>query len=171
MTGRRRGCKWALLIVGLAFLGVVLFYGPTVCDFVKTYGIDALRKPEKHAYSATSEQNLRALYQAMSLYHESEGQFPDANGWMDAIENRLQSNDLKRGEGLKKLIRPDLAGQAGKYGYAMNDLASANFKDDIKDPSTTPLLYESKLESKNAHGNPADDRIGLAISVDGKILK
>ncbi|MBC8063858.1 MAG: hypothetical protein H7Y17_03445 [Chlorobia bacterium] len=167
----RKGCWIVFGILGTMFLAVALFYGPAVCDFIGVYGLDALSKPEKHAYSATSEKNLKAIYQGMMLYHESEGQFPDASGWMDAIENRLQSNDLAKGEGAKKLIRPDLGGNPGEFGYAMNDAASAKYKDDVKDPSNTPLVFESKATSRNEHGDPEKSRSGLAITVDGKILK
>jgi hypothetical protein len=167
----RKGCKIGCGVFVVILVGLGVFLGPTLSDIVKVYGWDFWRKPDKHAYSATSEQNLKAIYQAMSLYHESEGQFPDASGWMDAMQNRLESNDLKKGEAKKKLIRPDLIGQADQYGYSMNDAASAKYKDDIKDPSTTPLIYESKETTKNAHGDPTKNRDGLAISVDGKILK
>lgn len=168
---RRKGCLIASGVVAAAVLGAGIFYGPTLLDFLKVFGIEGLQKPEKHAYSATSEQNLKALYQGMLLYHESEGQFPEASGWMDAIRPRLLSNDLAKGEADKKLIRPDLAGSPDTYGYAMNDLASAKYKDDIKDPAKTPLLYETKQTSRNAKGDGKEDRIGMAIAVDGTILR
>lgn len=163
--------KIGCAILGAGFLFVVLFYGGAVCDFLKVYGFESLQKPKKHAYSADSEKNLKALYTAMSLYHESEGQYPDATGWMDGLKGYLQSNDLQKGEGQKKLIRPDLIGQDGKFGYAMNDVASAKYKDDIKTPKETPLIYESKDTERNAHGDPAAQRDGLAISMTGEILK
>ncbi len=164
----RRGCKIGCGIVGALFLGVILFFGKPACDLLKHFDIIP---PPKHEYSATSEENLKALYQAMSMYHDSEGQYPEANGWMDAISNRLKTNDLQKGEEMKKLVRPDLLEQDGKYGYAMNDAASAKYKDDIKDPAKTPLLFESKTTEKNAHGDPKESRIGMAITVDGTILK
>ncbi len=167
----RKGCKIGCTTLGVIFLGLVLFYGPALCDFAKVFGKDLLTDPEKHAYSATSEENLKAIYQAMEIYHESEGQYPEANAWMDAIQNRLKTNDLKRGEEQKKLIRPDLLGQEGKFGYAMNSAASGKYKDDVPDPSTTPLIYESKETGKNAHGDPKENRDGLAIAVDGTILR
>lgn len=164
-----KGCKVGCAILGAIFLGLILFYGPAACDFIKAGFLE--RPPDKHAYSATSEENLKAIYQAMEIYHESEGQYPDADAWMDAIQNRIKTNDLKRGEEQKKLIRPDLLGQDGKFGYAMNSAASGKYKDDIPDPSTTPLIYESKETGKNANGDPKENREGLAIAVDGAILK
>lgn len=168
-TKSRKGRKIGCSIAGAILLLLVWFAGPPLLDLGRGGFLSCA--PPKHEYSATSEQNLKAIYQAMMLYHESEGQFPEANGWMDAIDNRISSNDLKKGEEKKKLIRPDLIGQEGNYGYAMNPVASAKYKDDVKDPSTTPLIFESKETVRNANGDPEKSRDGLAISVDGTILK
>jgi hypothetical protein len=167
---RRRGCWIAAGILAAILLGAGIFYGPTLLDFWRTFG-DALFKPEKRAYQATSEQNLKAIHQGIMLHHESEGTFPSAAKWMDEIENRLKSNDLAKGEAEKKLVRPDLLGQAGKYGYAINKAAASRYRDDLRDPAKTILVYESKQTTRNAHGDPATDRDGLAITVDGTILK
>ena len=168
---RRKGCLIGCGIVGVIVLGGAIFYGPVLNDFYKRGMFDFILHPvRQHAYSATSEQNLKALYVALGLYHESEGQYPDSTHWMDAIENRINTYDLAKGEAEKKLIRPDLLGQDGKFGYAMNDAASGKYKDDIKDPKT-PQIFESKDVSRTAHGDPAKVRQGLAIAVDGTILK
>lgn len=162
--GLKIGCG-----IGIAVLIFLAWYvGPILLALFRA---GYMSTEPKHAYSATSEQNLKAIYQAMMLYHESEGQFPEASGWMDAIDNRLKSNDLEKGEEKKKLIRPDLLGQNGKFGYAMNPAASAKYKDDIKDGAKTPLIFESKETVRNANGDPEKSRDGLAISVDGTILK
>ena len=167
----KKGCKVGCGFLAALFLGAVIFYGPALYDFFKVFGSDILSDPEKHAYSATSEENLKAIYQAMDIYHESEGQYPDAANWMDAIQTRIKTNDLKRGEEQKKLVRPGFLGQEGKYGYAMNPAASGKYKDDIADHANTPLIFESKVTTKNAHGNPEEIREGLAITVDGTILR
>jgi len=167
---RRKGCLVVLGVLALAFICAAIFYGPTLWDLYKTYG-DALFKPEKQKYSATSESNLQALFQGLRLHHDSEGQFPNADRWMDDIENRLKSNNLAKGEAEKKLIRPDLLGQAGKFGYAMNDAVSGKYSGDVSKPGETILIYESKQNGRNAHGDPTNDRDGLAITVDGTILK
>lgn len=165
----RRGCWIASTIFAALFIGAAAFYGPFIVALWKRGFFDPA--PKKHSYSATSEQNLQAIYQGMKLYHESEGQYPFAGGWMDAIENRISTNDLKKGEARKKLIRPDLLTRPGEFGYAMNDLASGKYSEDVPKPSETPLIYESKQSGRNAHGDPVKDQDGLAISVDGKILK
>lgn len=124
---------------------------------------------ETHDYVGTSTENLRRIRTALMLYHDSEGQFPDASGWMNAAIDRLQTADLNKGEGLKKLVRPDLLGQDGAYGYAFNDACSRKYKDDVKDPKT-PLVFESTDKAFDAHGDPAKLRKGLAITIDGTIL-
>ena len=166
---RRKGCWIATAIVGLLLICAGVFYGPTLRDFWKVYG-PVLGPVERHAYRAGSEENLKAIYQGLMLYHESEGQFPNANNWMDAIKNRIKTNDLIRGEAEKKLVRPDLLGQADQFGYAMNDSVAGKYKDDISDPDHTPLIFESKSKVRNAHGDPKSERTGLAISVSGKVL-
>lgn len=101
-------------------------------------------------------------------YHDSEEHFPSSAGWMDAIENRLSTNDLKEGEAKKKLIRPDNEGKAETFGYALNDTVSNRYKTDVKDTNAI-LIYESKQNGKNAAGDPGTDGIlgGQAIALDG----
>jgi len=128
-------------------------------------------------YEASETGNLKELYKAMMLYHDSEGQWPSSKGWMDAIKNRIGTADLAKGEADKKFVSPSVAGSAGQYGYAMNDLASAKYKGDIKNPKT-PLLFDSSDTSRNAHGDPlkllpkpARPGGNVGIAVDGTILK
>jgi hypothetical protein len=166
----KRGCL-ALFIVALG-LGI-WFYGPLVRGLYNAGFLDRFLKSEdKRKYEGTSMDNLRYMQTALLGYHDSEGQFPVAAGWMDAIHNRLNTDDLKKGEEAKKLVYPGYVGQDGKYGYAFNDALSGKYKGDIKDPKT-PLVFESTDTEKNAHGDPAKLRRpgGLAISVDGQILK
>lgn len=128
-----------------------------------------LTEPDKVEYSATNEANLKALYTAMMLYHDSEGQFPKADGWMDAIQNRITSSDLKEGEGAKKLHNPAL--KPGDYGYAMNDIASGKYKEDVKEKDAV-LIFESSETVRNAHGDPTKNRRkgGKGITLAGKIV-
>lgn len=173
MRKLRKGCAGCGVVL-LILIGVgVWLYGGTLRDLARQ-GIlqDLFRAPDQRAWVATSEQNLKALHVALMLYHDSEGQFPEGSGWMDAIENRLRTGDLSREEAEKKLIRPDLAGQPGKFGYALNAASAAKFKDDVGD-GKTPLLFESTPTERNASGDPAKIRKagGLAIAVDGSILR
>lgn len=175
MTDRpkRKGCRGCLLLVLLAVLAVAAFYGPVVKDFwdrgiLQTY----LFPQKKRAYSGDSMANLKAQHTAMMLYHESEGQFPEASGWMDAISNYLRTADMDKEQSLKKLKRPDLANAPDAYGYAMNDAAGAKYKDDIPNPAQTPLTFESRDTGWNAHGDPKTAPKGSqAVSVEGGILR
>lgn len=125
---------------------------------------------ETHNYTGTTTENLRRIRTALMLYHDSEGQFPEASRWMDAAQDRLQTADLNKGEGIKKLVRPDLIQSDGGYGYAFNDACSKKYKDDLKDPKTI-LVFESNDTNFDAHGDPAKIRKGLAITIDGTILQ
>ena len=128
-----------------------------------------IKPPEPVNYNVSNESNLKALFTAIMLYHDSEGQFPKSDTWMDAIKNRITSSDLKEGEGEKKLHNP--ANATSEYGYAMNDLASTKYKDDLKDKSAI-LIYESVAVTKNAHGDPKKDarKGGKGITLEGKIV-
>lgn len=143
--------------------GIIKYLGPML------YRQMTDRKKE---YTGTSIDNLKAMRNALMSYEESEGQFPEAGGWMTAIEKRIVTDDLKSGEAEKKLILPEFVGQPGKFGYAFNDAASAKYHGDVKDPKT-PLVFESVSDGKNAHGDPVRERKthGLAIAVDGTVLE
>lgn len=166
--------------LGIGCLSLVLLFaivifatpaGKDIQNFWKVGAIQAYLFPEpKKAYKGDNEEHLKALYTALMLYHDSEDKFPEANGWMDAIEPRLWTNDLQRNEGKKKLIRPDLADKPDSFGYAINRAAAGKYKDDVGSKDTI-LIFESKSTSRNAAGDPAVDREGLAITVAGQIEK
>jgi hypothetical protein len=162
-------------------LFVVLLFttepGRAIRDIWGTGAIQAaVGGKEMREYNATTESNLKAIHTALMLYHDSEGQFPEASGWMDAIQNRLLVNDMTGEEAAKKLVSPSLQGKTGQFGYAMNDKAGAKYKDDI-DPKM-PLVFDSSDTARNAHGSPDTlapkpprDGQNLAVAVDGTILK
>lgn len=161
------GCL-GIVVIG----GVVLAFTPQghlVLNLFKNGAIQAAVMPAaKRTYTATNEANLKAIYTALKLYHDSEGQFPKGDGWMDAIQNRIRADDMSKEEAAKKLIRPDLMGQTGQYGYELNDAAAGKYKDDL--PKDTILVFESKQTGRNAHGNPQKEREGAAITVNGQVL-
>jgi hypothetical protein len=180
--GRRKLRRMALGCgtVAVILLGVLFFTG-----FGKTFRTlwshgffdQYVSGDQERKYNASGTANLKALYTALMLYHESEGQFPVASGWMDAIKNRVAASDLAKGEADKKFVTPSLEGKPGQYGYAMNDAASGKYKGDVKDPKT-PLIFDSSDTSRNAHGDPkkllpSPARAGgnLGITVDGTIVK
>lgn len=162
------GCL-AVFVLGLAFGW--WFYGDLIRHFWPTI-VDSVRPAEKQTYEGDSTANLRAMHTALLGYEESEGQFPYASGWMTAIENRLGTDVLKKGEGEKKMIHPEFVGQPGKYGYAYNKSLEGKYRGDLKDPKTI-LIFESSTTDKNASGDPSQVRKkgGLAITLDGQILR
>lgn len=162
------GAVIALAIVGL----YTTSFGKGLRDLWGSGAIQAaVEKPTRRTYDAkSSDENLKALSTAIKLYHESEGAYPSAAKWMDEIAPRLILNDLPKKEADKKLIRPDLAGQADAYGYAMNDAASGKYRDDL--PKGTILLFESTATGRNAHGDPKKDRKpgGRALTIEGNLV-
>ncbi|MBL8059634.1 MAG: hypothetical protein JNK63_02835 [Chthonomonas sp.] len=161
----KKGWKWTIGI-GLVLLGTIGYLvGP---EALSAYRSGFFDKEKKKLYAGDTVDNLRRLHTAMMLYHDSEGQFPYAAGWMDAIENRLQTNDLVKDEGKKKLHRPEFANSQVQYGYAMNDAAEAKYKDDL--PKETELIFESKSTERNAHGDAKSGKTGTAITIEGKLI-
>lgn len=171
---KRKGCRraalWSLGIVGALVLGVGIWLGPIIRDFLKAGFFDNI---EKREFSGDNVSNLKEMHRAMLLYHESEEMFPYANGWMDAIEPRLQVYDMKDEETHKKLQRSEFWGQPDKYGFAMNASVGGKYKDDV--PQDSVLLYSSKSTSRNAFGDPATDGEPSSgesrISVAGNLVK
>lgn len=174
MARRRFGKKLGIGCLGavVVLAALVAFTGPgqVLQSLVKSGILGDMLSPErKRTYSASNEGNLKALRTALMLYHDSEGQFPMGAGWMDAIQDRIQAGDMEKTEAAKKLIRPDLTGKADQFGYAINDKAAGRYKDDVG--AKTVLVYESKQSARNAHGDPATDRDGMSITVDGTIQR
>lgn len=166
----KRGCL-AVFVLALAF--GIWFYGPLVKLAYHLWQRGDFAPPSaQHEYEGTNTDNLKFLRTALLSYEESEGQFPSAGGWMDAIQNRLNTDDLKKGEAVKKFVAPAYVGQPGRFGYAFNDALSGKYMGDIKDQKT-PMLFESTATERNAHGDPAKLRKpgGLAIGLDGTVLK
>lgn len=168
------GCLgFVVVVVGSA----AIYYGPVIHDL---WGIivAAVSKTEKRAYNGTNDDNLRAIRTALMLYHESEGQFPQASGWMDAVKDRIQTNDLTLDQALRKLRNPTLRSKGPDvFGYAFNDALSAKYKGDIKDPKML-LVFDSSITRWDAHGDPkllkpksASDGGDSGITLDGTIVK
>lgn len=164
----------ALIVLVLGVVGY--FVGPALYDFWKG---GFFEKAQKRQYNASNMDNLKSLHTALMQYHESEGMFPYGNGWMDAIEPQIRVGDMKKAESDKKLVHPMFWPPNGReFGYAFNDLCGGKYRDDIKDPDKTPLVFDSKDLSRNAHGDPKSllpdplrEGGNLGISVSGKILR
>lgn len=168
---KRAGVGCLGIFVVLAILIGITPPGKAIQDLWRNGAIQAfVFPPAKTKYRAGHEANLKAMHTALMLYHDSEGQFPAANGWMDAIQPRIATSDLAQGEAQKKLVRPDLADKANEFGYALNAKAAGKYKDDVGDGKTI-LLYESKQTGRNASGDPSADRSGMGVAIDGTIVK
>lgn len=143
--------------------------GDAVRDLLKT-GI--LEKNEANAkFEGDTIAHLKALHTAAEVFHQSEEKFPDAATWMDDLLPRLKTGDLANGEAEKKLVRPDLYGQSGSYGYAINSAVASKYKGDVKDEKAV-LFFESSLTSKNASGDPMKEALkgGKGITAKGEII-
>lgn len=177
---KKRKRIW-FIVLGLLLLPVVLF--PKTTYYRINAAIDLVRfagkskEPKKHDYSGTSMENLRALHQAVSLYYESEGIYPDANGWMDAAKGYVKTADLKKGEEMKKFVNPRIPEGEGVFGYAFNAALSMGYREDVADPASTALIFESKDTKWNANGDPATlqpdpelDGGNNAVTVEGNAV-
>ena len=124
------------------------------------------------SFKGDVDDRLKAMYTAAELYHKSEDSYPKAEKWMDDLQVRLQTQNLKPGEAEKKMKRPEFEKTADQFGFAMNKEVAGKYKGDIKDPKTI-MIFESKDTKKNAIGDPKADGIkgGSAITVGGEIVK
>jgi hypothetical protein len=160
------GCSLLALTVG-----VVFWFSPAgdaVRDILKSGFLDN-SEPTYENFKGDSSARLKALHTATMSYHQSEESFPKAEKWMDDLLPRLKTSDLKLGEAQKKLIRPDLEGQSGKFGYALNNKVAGKYRGDFKDGNTI-LFFESVETNRSAVGDPAKDAKpgAKAITLDGK---
>ncbi len=161
---------------GVVVVGLGVWLGPALFD-LRGYISAAITPQQMREYDGTNADNLKALHTALMLYEESEGAFPQASGWMDAIENRIRASDMTEEQAAKKLRDPQRSRAPNQYGYALNDAISQRYHSDITSPGTTPLVFLSTEMARNAHGNP--DKIGenvqsgrpYAVAVDGTILR
>lgn len=165
----RKRIAQALLVVGL---GAAVFFGyPVVQNYLVAKRNGFLDPVEREGYAPTTQGNLKAIHTALMLYADSEGQFPEGSGWMDAIENRLQTNKLKAGEGLKKLRSPRFSGDS-EYGYALNPACAAKYPGDIREPNKTILVFDTEESKKNASADPSSGlKGGLGITVSGDVVE
>lgn len=149
--------------VSLFAIALGAYYGPTILDLlpiVRAY----IEKPAERSYAASRQGNLEEIAKALALFHENEGQFPDAAKWMDSLKTTIRTSDMPEAEALKKLENPD-----PDAGYSMNVATSNKFKGDL-DPKT-PVIFESKSRQWNGHGPMEATAMkgGLAIFADGSV--
>ncbi len=152
--------------------GAIAWFSPAgdaVRDLLKTGILD---KNEANAkFEGDTIVHLKALQVAAGVYHQSEEKFPEAATWMDDLLPRLKTGDLAQGEAEKKLVRPDLQSQPGKFGYAINSALAGKYQGDLKDDKAV-LFFESAKIDKNSAGDPEKDgqKGGKAITFKGEIV-
>jgi len=161
-------------LFGIVVVAIVLWAYPIYAAFKKEGFLD---EQEMRVYSGTSAENLKAIHQALMLYHDSEGQFPEASGWMDAAWLRLKTADMEDSETKKKLQSPSFKGKPEAYGYGFNSALGGKFILDIGDPDKTVLVFDSASTGWSAHGDPAKDAAkparpggNMAVTVSGKVV-
>ncbi|MBS1708827.1 MAG: hypothetical protein JSS65_08925 [Armatimonadetes bacterium] len=171
MEGKARKRRKWWIVGGVLVVGAVAWYvlglGPLVNFIVRTYGGSI----EQRTYKGDSAANLKSIHTALMLYYDSEGQFPSADGWMDATLDRLKTADMADTETKKKLQGP--SGGTNGYGYSYNDAVAQKVKSEVRDPSRTVLVYESQDNKWNAHGSPAEETKkspnAKAVTVAGQV--
>lgn len=153
-------------VVGAVIVGLCIWMSPLIRALIKV-GLPS--DTEQRTYSATSIENLQAIRTALLLYHDNEGQFPEASGWMEAIQPMLKTNDLSAEEAGKKLKNPSITDlKPDEFGYSLNPACSAKYKGDL--PETTILVFESPADRKrNAAGNPNSAEGLHGITIDGNV--
>ncbi|MDI9638901.1 hypothetical protein QPK87_28155 [Kamptonema cortianum] len=167
----------------LIFAGVFLGVGLGLCVWLGPILNAALRvgafEPQmKRDWNGSNTENLKALHTALSLYEQSEGQLPDASGWMEAIKPYLKTKDISEEDAVNKLRSPSVAEENPlAYGYAFNKALSGLYFDEVENPAETALVFDSSDLSFNAHGDPKElvpqpERPGgnKAITVEGNVV-
>lgn len=159
----KKRLRWILASIGVVGVIACVWLWPAIRVLLK---VGLPESPEMRQYAGTSADNLKAIRTALMLYHDNEDRFPEASGWMDAIEKQLKTNDLTPEEAAKKLRNP---ARPDTFGYALADSAAAKHRDDI--PKTdSVLVFESESATKNAHGDP-NKATGQAITLEGTIVQ
>ena len=163
--------KTLLTIIGVILvliIGVGVWAWPTIRNLASLLP----SSEKKQGWTPDTVVNLKALYTGMMLQHDSDGQFPKSDQWMDKIIIRVRTETLKKGAEKEKFVDPAAGEQPGAYGFAMNDAASEKYKEEIKDKKM-PIIFQSTDTSWNAHGDPAKigRKGGIGIALDGSQVK
>ncbi|MBS1717310.1 MAG: hypothetical protein JSS72_06230 [Armatimonadetes bacterium] len=173
MSNGRKGIRNVILLLAAGGLAYGLWGPVSVLITAKQRGF--LDTPQQREWDATVDKNLKALYTAMMLTHDSDGQFPAADHWLDAIEARIRTSDMSEDEAEKKKHDPSVAHKPNEFGFAFNTSLAGKYKGDVKNPDTTPLIFQSADLHRNAHGDPANSGAKAprnhAISVSGKLIR
>lgn len=162
--------RWTFGSIVVICGGLGIFFGDSLIAVVKLATKLDLRETAPATYTADRNENLKSIHRALMLYHENEGQFPEASHWMDAIRPQLRPSDMKEGEEIKKLKNPLVKAGENSFGYIFNSALGAMNEGDIKDTSAV-LVQESTTDTKyNASGKISEDKSLLGVTVAGEIV-
>ncbi len=142
-------------------------------DFLalKNAGFLENAEAKKTQYSASREENLKALHGALIRFHDSEDRFPEGKDWMGQLKPYLDTGDLVEGAWSKKLRNPLLGPGSDWGGYVLNSEVAGKHKLDLKKGVKTVLMTEDKSAVGAAVG-PAKSSAGMmSILVDGTVVK
>lgn len=190
---RRKVLKWILGVFAVLVIGLAIWIGPLAIAIYRNFVNPKDAGPEEYSvqYEGSLTENLKAVYQALELVHESEGAYPPAAEWMDQAIVRLRTHDLIPGEEFKKLMDPAVgrmpnpyrtgmgptAGGAWAFGLAFNEEFAGKYKEDVAGYKDRPLIFVSKDSEWNAAGRPSDlapawDRTDRTwgITADGRVI-
>jgi len=162
---KRKGCRIALGLTAIIVLGLGIWIGPVLASVWRAGFFERIDREE---YRATRTNNLKSIHTALTLHQDSEGAYPAANSWMDDIAPRLRTDGMSEAEAARKLVRPDLDGQDGKFGYSMNEKAAGQYVGDLAPDMV--LVFESEATARNASSEPDLGEGRMGITVSGKIV-
>lgn len=159
-----------MVIAVLGLLAVVTPAGRAIVTLSKTL-YNTRDTSESEAFKGDTADRLKAMFTSAELFHQSEDAFPKAETWMDDLLTRLQTQNLKKGEAIKKIKRPEFDADPAKFGFAMNLAVAGKYKGDISDKATI-IFFESEKTEKNAVGNPVADKRagGQGITLEGNVV-
>ena len=172
---RNKRMMFGCMGICIGILLAVLFFLLPVWKVAKKSGL--LDEKVMREYKGNSMQNLKEQHTALMLYQNSEGMLPNADGWMDAIWPYMKAGDMSQEEAEKKLRNPAVTAENPLgFGYAFNEKLSGGYSDDIENPESTPLTFDSSDINRNAKGNPlqlapSPERPGgnQAITLEGNV--
>lgn len=172
---KKRWFKWtAGILVVLIVVSWVTGLGEAIVGAFKlvSSGKIDIKKAPKRTYTADRNENLQSLQTALMLYLDNEGQFPQASGWMAAIQKDLRPSDMQEGEELKKLKNPAVEGglTEDEFGYRFNIELSGKGREAIKNPKTIIVEESPDDLTYNANGKIQSKPGTRGINAEGEIV-
>jgi hypothetical protein len=164
---KRKGCIWGCFGAFAVLIILTIVFWNTVSVVVRI--VEPMVTPmQTRTVSGDSSDRLMAIQTALELYHQSEGHYPDVDGWMEEVERRIRSADLPDEEAKLLLIRP---GVENGYGFALNEAFAGQYFEDVPNHETTVLVFESSSTNRDAAGAPETAGLpgGIGVTSSGSV--